>query len=555
MYLYEKQGCKRLVNLTVYDNLDQRSIKMALSGMYAHYKAGNYISLYNLMAKYEQKLRLLHTFWYLRALTAKKLEKISQASAYFNVAVTIAPENQNLLRDISIFYRDERNYTLAYKYALRLVKLFPDNAESYATLGLVFLKMQEIAKAEECLQHAFCLSPKNEKVINNLAKLKIEQGKYQDAIHLLESNMKEIENNVETICNLALAYRSLNQTNKACDLLSIPTSSQLASIDNRTKNQFLFNRSVTLLSLGRCKEGWIDYRKRFSAPEFTTAYRSYDFPRLEKIADAFGKELLIWPEQGVGDQFTFLGLLQKFQHVTKSNITLICDPRLQTIYARSFSDINVTVDLETSTADKTFDFHLPLGDIAPLMNFSKSNHFMSAPYIKPEEKTLRNWSELLSKNKLRIGLAWESGIKDCKRALNHTSVSDWAGIVANKKIQTVNLQYAVDINSLSKPDLRTFSKLYQPNFDLKNDFENLAALIANLDCIISPTSAVMAYAASCGVPTISYHTYVTDRALCDAEGHEWYSNAWLNKNKIYLFDKTTKIQMIKRITQEIDTYL
>lgn len=529
--------------------------------MYAHYKAGNYIPLFNLMEQYEQKLRLIHTYWYLRALTAKKLEKFSLASSYFDVAISIAPDNPNLLRDISIFYREEGDYLLALEYASRLVKLFPDNAQNHSTLGLIYLKMNELQNAEKCLQYAFCLIPSNEKVVNDLAKLKISQGKYQDAIHLLESNIEKIENNFETVCNLALAYRSINQPRKACDLLSIPTSSQLASIDNRTKNQFLFNRSVTLLSAGRCKEGWIDYRKRFSAPEFTTSYRNYSFPRLEKISDAFGKTLLIWPEQGVGDQFTFLGLLQKFQDVTKSKITLMCDPRLQTIYARSFSDVNVVVDLETSTDDRTFDFHLPLGDIAPLMNFSKDLSFMSAPYIKPKENICRNWNELLSQNKLRIGLAWDfangnfSGSKQSKRKLNSSSLIDWIDIVENTEIQVVNLQYGLAANLMSELDIQTFDKLYQPNFDLKNDFENLAALVGNLDCVISPVSAIMTFAASCGTPTLSYYTHVTDRALCENKENVWFSNAWFRNNKIFLFDEKTKHQMIQRISHEVETFL
>jgi len=523
--------------------------------MYAHYKAGNYISLFNLMAQYEQKLRLIDTYWYLRALTAKRLEKFSSAASYFNVAIAIAPENPNLLRDISIFHREQGDYLLALEYASRLVKLFPDNAQNHSTLGLTYLKMNELENAEKCLKYAFCLSPTDAKVVNDLAKLKIEQGKYQDVINFLESNIKEIENNFEAICNLALAYRSVNQPNKACDLLSIPNSSQLASIDNRTKNQFLFNRSVTLLSVGRCSEGWIDYRKRFFAPEFTTSYRNYKFPRLKRISDAVGKKLLIWPEQGVGDQFTFLSLLHKFQDVTQGKITLMCDPRLKSIYDRSFPSISVVADLAPSIENSVFDFHLPLGDIAPLINFTRDSSYMCAPYIKPKANLSEHWNKLLSKNKLKIGLAWESGIKDCKRELNHTSVGDWADIVENRKIQTVNLQHAVDTRSMSKVDRQTFDKLYQPNFDLKNDFENLAALISNLDCIVSPTSAVMAFAASCGVSTISYYTYVTDRALCDAEGREWYQNAWLRKNKIFLFDQTNKSQMIKRVAKDINTYL
>ena len=108
---------------------------------------------------------------------------------------------------------------------------------------------------------------------------------------------------------------------------------------------------------------------------------------------------------------------------------------------------------------------------------------------------------------------------------------------------------------MSKVDRQTFIKLYQPNFDLKNDFENLAALINNLDCIISPTSAVMAFAASCGVPTISYYSYITDRALCDAEGRKWYRNAWLRNNKIFIYDKTNKIQMLNLVSGEINACL
>jgi len=523
--------------------------------MYAYYKAGNYVSLFNLMAQYEQKLGLIDTYWYLRALTAKRLEKFSLATSYFNVAITIAPENPNLLRDISIFHREEGNYFLALEYALRLVKLFPDNAQNHSTLGLIYLKMNELENAEKCLHYSFWLSPTNEKVVNDLAKLKIEQGKYHDAIKFLESNIKEIGNNFETICNLALAYRSVNQPNKACDLLSIPNSSQLASIDNRTKNQFLFNRSVTFLSVGRCNEGWIDYRKRFFAPGFTTSYRNYQFPRLERISDAVGKKLLIWPEQGVGDQLTYLSLLHKFQDVTQGKITLMCDPRLKSIYDRSFPSISVVADLASSIENSVFDFHLPLGDIAPLINFTRDSNYMCAPYIKPKENLSKHWNKLLSKHKFKIGLAWESGIKDSKRELNHTSIGDWADIVENKKIQTVNLQHSVDKLSMSKLDRQTFEKLYRPNFDLKNDFENLAALINNLDCIVSPTTAVMAFAASCGVPTISYFTYVTDRALCDAEGREWYRNAWLQKNKIYLFDQTHKSQMINRVSKDIYTYL
>jgi ADP-heptose:LPS heptosyltransferase/thioredoxin-like negative regulator of GroEL len=541
--------------------LYQRSCKTELSGMYANYEAGNYVSLFNLMAQYEQKLGLIDTYWYLRALTAKRLEKFSAAASYFNVAIAIAPENPNILRDISIFHREQGDYLLALEHASRLVKLFPDNAQNHSTLGLIYLKMNELENAEKCLNYAFCLSPTDAKVVNDLAKLKIEQGKYQDAINFLERNIKEIENNFEAICNLALAYRSVNQPNKACDLLSIPNSSQLASIDNRTKNQFLFNRSVTLLSVGRCNEGWIDYRKRFFAPEFTTSYRNYQFPRLERISDAVGKKLLIWPEQGVGDQFTFLSLLHKFQDVTKSKITLMCDPRLQTIYARSFSDVNVVVDLETSTDDRTFDFHLPLGDIAPLMNFSKDLSFMSAPYIKPKENICQNWNELLSKNKLRIGLAWDfangnfSGSKQSKRKLNSSSLIDWIDIVENTEIQVVNLQYGLDANLMSDLDIQTFDKLYQPNFDLKNDFENLAALVGNLDCIISPVSAIMTFAASCGTPTLSYYTHVTDRALCENKENVWFRNAWFRNNKIFLFDEKTKHQMIQRISHEVETFL
>jgi hypothetical protein len=180
------------------------------------------------------------------------------------------------------------------------------------------------------------------------------------------------------------------------------------------------------------------------------------------------------------------------------------------------------------------------------MKFSKENTQFIKPYLKVEDRLVGNLKKDLSKKRIRVGLAWESIIKNYKRNLNHTRLLDWAPLIENEDYLVYNLQYDLDYDSLTDREQKLLNKINRPAFDLKNDFESLSVLMKTLDYVICPTTAIMAHAAACGIPTLAYSPIVSDRALGNVD-HNSFSIPWFRHNKVYLYTPSTKNNMIQNI--------
>ena len=529
-------------------NSRDRKQLLELSALNNEYQNGNYLRVSQKLKDIEHNFQNFYLFWYLFALNCVKLGHYDRAKKFFSKAVDLEPDSANLVRDIAIFYKNNNELVEAAKYALRYVELKPSSSDAYCTLGLVHLESGELNEAEQCFLDALKLNPEDENIQNNFAKLYMEKGDFNSAIRVLERVLKTSKDNIEAKINLSLAYRSVNHLNKSLSIIGSVTTTEWNVLDNRSKEQFKFNRSLAFLASGNCDKGWEDYLDRFKAPKFTSKFRNYEIPRLECLSKAFGNKLLIWPEQGIGDQLTFLALINEFQKVTASDITLLCDPRMKTLLSRSFENVHILTDPKLEINCQQWDYHLPLGDIAPLMKFSKEKTQFIKPYLKVDNRLLRNLKKNLSKKRIRVGLAWESVIKNYKRNLNHTRLSDWAPLIENEDYIVYNLQYDFDDDDLTDCEQKLLFKINRPAFDLKNDFESLSALMKTLDYVICPTTAIMAHAAACGIPTLSYSTIVSDRALGNVD-HNSFSIPWFWHNKVYLYTPSTKNNMIQNILE------
>src|SRR5262249_30798566 len=101
--------------------------------------------------------------------------------------------------------------------------------------------------------------------------------------------------------------------------------------------QAVANRALTLLIMGRLTEAWPLYRARIralgGAPDLT-AGKPWDGAPLA------GNRALIWGEYGLGDEIMFASLLPE---LTKdaAHVTLVCAPRLVTLFKRSFPALDV----------------------------------------------------------------------------------------------------------------------------------------------------------------------------------------------------------------------
>ena len=456
----------------------------------------------------------------------------------------------NLLSDLSAFFRETGQLEKSLKCAIKCTEIDPQSAQGFCLVGQIFLTLQDYERAETSFKIAQELSPNDPKVLKSLGRLFIELGQYQDAIKILEALFEQNEFDAELGNNLVLAYRMANRLRDASRTISI-LQQHPKNIGELNTAQQNFNYSLVLLSEGDCKNGWERYQRRFDAPGFTSAWRNYKIPRLTRLDQAKGKTLLIWPEQGVGDHLTSYSLLAYFHKVSEAKLVCMCDPRLLTILQRSFSEIEFLEDNADEKCRIHADFHLPLGDFGRLLMFDKTKSNFAAPYIKTKTALKNYWSDVITTDKLNVGLAWESGFRTLRRNLNYTRLNDWSSLILDEEIRVVNLQYGINEKEFTSEEQSLFGRVFNPNFDLKNDFENLSALLKNLDVVVSPTSAIMSHADACDVRNISYTSYVFDKALGNIVEERFIKIPWLTNNKVFIFGELNKRQILDEIISEV----
>ncbi len=123
-----------------------------------------------------------------------------------------------------------------------------------------------------------------------------------------------------------------------------------------------WNLSLCQLLSGDFANGWQEYRWRSIAG--AVKHDNYPQPVLKSLDNLFGKTVLIHGEQGIGDEIMFASCLDDLQ-VTGARVILVCDPRLVTLFQRSFPLIRVVghsrrKDRTPLSIDEPVDFQLPV---------------------------------------------------------------------------------------------------------------------------------------------------------------------------------------------------
>src|SRR5262249_38097461 len=124
-----------------------------------------------------------------------------------------------------------------------------------------------------------------------------------------------------------------------------------------------WNRSLALLGAGQIEAGWEEYEWRWRASRCPAPFRTYPVPPWD------GEPLdhcrmLVWREQGLGDEVLFLTALDDVVRQAE-RVTLLVSPRLVSLVQRRFPTVDVRPDgPEAVGAGDRFDWHLPLGSIA-----------------------------------------------------------------------------------------------------------------------------------------------------------------------------------------------
>ena len=333
---------------------------------------------------------------------------------------------------------------------------------------------------------------------------------YIKSIGLTKDNVLRFGEISSSLCTMVAAI--LEKTTD--DIKEELSWNDLANKLNPENSPIKWNLSLSQLKNGQIQVGASNYEARFNCKEFVSPIEKFRKPRWNKNI-AKNSKILLWYEQGIGDELRFLSTLPFFIE-DFPNVIIEPSDKLLGLLKHSFSKLEVRKSaFYEGYADRKedFDYHLPMGSMFYYViekykdKFQKNDFSLLESFLKAEDLRVNYWKNKLDKltSKPKIGFCWRSGLITPDRSREYSTLDEWKPLLTQEDFSFVSLQYDIDYE-----DFSNFHPNYSVNFletgflDQKNDIEGAASLISNLDFVISAGSSPSMISNGLGIPTLVF---------------------------------------------------
>ena len=441
----------------------------------------------------------LVTAHYNKANTLRDNKQLGEAEVSYKNALTCNPKSQDALLNLGVILQDQNRTEEALAKFLELIKIAPKNAKAHYNKGKTLHKAGNLSDAEKALKKAIKLDPSNAYSHFALANICDDLNKNEDAI-------KYIQKAIEIRPEWGQAYSNLGNFLKNSESLQEALKAYKKSLEIEPENHTTrTNLGILQLYMQEFEKGWenYSYKSKSNAP----FYKKHNFNLPTWNGEDLSKEnILLWNEQGLGDEILYASMIREFCLKTKS-CSLLCSDKLRAIFKNSFADINNLTILENQeiiNKHSNYDKAISLTDLGRYLRPSSNSFPLPQAYLKfDESKKIRIRSYLetnFGSEKQFIGISWSSKnplIGDDKSI----PIEAWIPFLKLSNIQFINLQYGEKLE-----DLKRLPKRIQPliasldSIDLNGDLKETLELLSALDLLVTCSNTTAHLAGASGLP-------------------------------------------------------
>ena len=394
----------------------------------------------------------------------------------------------------------------------------PDSSDAYVNLGFVLLEQKQIADAKRCLERAVSINPAAADGHYLLGKISQEQNRSDEAFENFNRALRVNPDFVEAHHSLGITLRTQGRLDEALRCFDKALSLRPGFPESR------FGKSLLLLLRGDFAEGLELFESRLEICDEKhildwMAFLS-DHPEKPRWRgqDLGGKTLLIWVEQGAGDSMMAMRYLPRLAEKGVGRVLVLSDPSLTRLMQTLPFVSEITSRVDTLSLD-SFDFHCPIMSLPFLFGTLLDTIPNAVPYLSVTAGSKGKWVERLAgRNGLRVGLVWAGNKKYGKDLLRSLSLRQLGPLIGTAGVTFVSLQKgdpAAELDEMSWPILDWMNEC--------SDFSDTAALVANLDLVISVDTSVAHLAGALGKPVWLLNRFESEwRWQLDREDSPWY---------------------------------
>lgn len=401
--------------------------------------------------------------------TARALGLARPAEAFFRRVLSAEPDRLEALVNLANLLRSQGNFEPAERLLRPALARNPQSAELLLTLGSLCRETGDRGRAEDYYRQALERRPDYGAALGNLADLLADDGDVDEALALYDRVLRQDKDNA----------------------------------------QARMNRAVLHLLHGNLKEGWRDYAARLKltgkVPTATHKLARWDGSALKR------RRLLVTAEQGIGDQIMFASMIPEL--AAQAGVVLECEPRLVSLFARSFANVAVRPwDAETKAGVATTSYGwlksvggatcaVEMGTLPRYLRGAIDSFPKPHAYLVPDADEVARWRASFGPGP-SIGICWRSGKTGGHRALQYAPLAAWASFVREWRGSVVCAQYDATSDEIAEMESLSGRKIVVPQgIDQKNELDRACAMLSALDAVVSAPTAVSWLSAAAGIAT------------------------------------------------------
>jgi len=433
------------------------------------------------------------------------------------------------------------------------IALRPDSAAFHYNLGNALLVDDRPAEAEASFRAAIALDPQHAGAHNNLGNALRTQGQYADAIAEYKAALAIRPEYYGTLNNVGSALLALHRPDEAIGwferalsarpdyaeasnnrggaLLALDRPEEAlvwfrrAIADDPENLQARFGEAMALLVMGNFREGWAAYESRWLDPKFREDERDYgDAPWLGDAPIA-GRTMLLHAEQGLGDTIQFIRYAPLVRGLGARVILEVQPPLVPLL--RDLADMVIA----KGDPLPPYDLHCPLVSLPHAFATKVATIPAQIPYVRadPAKRTL--WRDRLGpRGRLRIGVAWSGARDHPEDAVRSIPAALFLPPLAEANVELHVIQKDIRESDAAAVGAAPGLRVYADRLD---DFSDTAALISELDLIVSADTSVAHLAGALGRPVWILVQFAPDfRWMRNRTDSPWYPTARLFRQRV-----------------------
>jgi len=510
----------------------------------------------------------------------RDLGRLNEAVEGYRQTLRLKPDHFKAANNLGNVLRDQGKLSEAVEVFNAILAAKPDYAHGRHNLGVTLLAQHRTAEAIAQFREALRLKPDLVVARTSLGKALAEEGRGDEALPILQSAQSQGKDTSEALLRLAEQMRLAGRYDEAiagikavlearadfaaahndlglvwfskqdyrqaidCYRQAIQIQPDLAEAHSnlaiallvtgdvpgglaainaalRIKPDFAaahLNRAVTWLRMGRFDRGWHEFEWRRLCDGFRIPPHPAPLWDGSPMPD---RCLLLHSEQGLGDTIQFI----RYAALVKKrcgSLIVQCQLGLAPLLSRCAG-----VDRVIVRGESLPEYHVqtPMMSLAAILGTTLETIPAEVPYVSADEALVETWRKRLAEDAgFKVGIGWQGNPKYAADRLRSIPLRYFAPLPSVPGVRLFSLQKGAGTEQIAEVAAVCPVVEFGPEFDTEHGtFMDSAAVIRNLDLVITSDTAVAHLAGALGVPVWVALGYSCDwRWMDEREDSPWY---------------------------------